>query len=182
MFQSLRINQPIYILSKGENPFLEIGSVAEVSRPRVGKWVQNNQYLYQNAPMPMVVDVTAQVNGEKRMLQGLPIDKNLYDGENNSTFVTEDKQLMINEIIAQKQQYDNIISNYEKSKNLSEIYSQMLDDLNPEESKRKATELKLASVEEALEEQRKMNAEILAQLQNMQAKLDEGTSYKTKKL
>lgn len=78
--------------------------------------------------------------------------------------------------------FDNIISNYEKSKNLSEIYSQMLDDLNPEESKRKATELKLASVEEALEEQRKMNAEILAQLQNMQAKLDEGTSYKTKKL
>lgn len=162
MFQSARANSQIFILTKGLKPFLEVGTIQSVSQPRPAQF--NNQQPYQ-FPQPMVVDVVADVNGEKRNLNGLPADKTIFDFQQGNMVVTIDKNLIINEIKALGRNDEYTIKQYEPAKERLVIYKGMIDTLCPEEAEKRKNDEKIQSLEKSLEQQNKINEQMLAQLQ-----------------
>lgn len=111
----------------------------------------------------MVVDIVAQVGNEKRNLNGLPSDKDIFDYQGNMV-ITTNKDLMSNEVKMLKEQHENIVKSYDRSKELIGIFETMLVSLNPEEAEKKRNEQKIASLEESLRQQSEINKQMLAQL------------------
>lgn len=183
MFQSARVNSQIFILTKGVNPVLEVGTVMSVGQPRMGQMAQPNQY-----PIPMVVDLVAQVGNDKRTLTGLPADKDIFDYQGNLV-VSDNKDLMSNELKMLRQQHENIVASYEKSKELIGVFDGMLVSLNPEEAEKKRNEARIADLEakyaeqvEMTRRQVEMNEQLMQQMQQFMSKLDAApaTPKKTK--
>ena len=76
MFQSLRNNQNFYILTKGVQPRLDIGTVTSVSVPQL-KFSSIPQGL--GAQPEYVVDISVLVNGSQQQFQRLPANKEIAD-------------------------------------------------------------------------------------------------------
>ena len=72
MFQSLRINQQFYILTKGVNPRLDVGTVMTVTAPQI-----KFPAVPQGLQPEYVVDVTVTVNGATQQFQRLPANKEI---------------------------------------------------------------------------------------------------------
>ena len=159
MFSTVRPNSQIFILTKSINPTLEVATVLNVSQPRIGQMQQQNQFQ----PMPMVVDIVAQVGSEKRNLNGLPSDKDIFDYQGNMV-ITSNKELMSNEVKMLKEQHENIVKSYDRSKELIGVFDSMLVALNPEEAEKKRNEQKIAALEESLRQQNEINNKMLEQL------------------
>lgn len=159
MFSTVRTNSQIFILTKGANPLLEVGNVVTVSQPRIGQMQQPNQY-----PLPMVVDIVAQVGNDKRNLNGLPSDKDIFDYMGNMV-ITANRDLMANELKMLKEQNENIVKSYDHSKELVGIFDGMLLSLNPEEAEKKQNAAKMAALEQTVAQQAEINRQMLAQLQ-----------------
>lgn len=163
MFKSIRINNPIYILTKAYNPVLETGIVTSVSQPRPGQVNQSNPYM----PAPMVVDIVATFGNDRRNLNGLPAEQSIFDYQQGGMVVTEDKNLIINEVKSLYQQEEAKVNGYDHSKELMGIYSNMLNQLDPEAMERKRNADKISQLENALAQQTKINEQILAKLEAM---------------
>lgn len=168
MFKTLRVNSPIYILTRAYTPTLETAIISQpVPPPRRSQYNNGSQNPYQQYQQDWVVDIVAQCNGERRNIQGLPAD--MVAAECGNTYVTEDKNLIINEIRNLFQQEEAKVNGYEHSKELLDVYSTMLNTLVPEEMERKRNAEKIGMLENSLAQQSKLNEEILKQLQAMSA-------------
>lgn len=175
MFQSARVNSQIYILSKGINPILEVGTIVSVGQPRMGQMTAPNQY-----PMPMVIDLVAQVGNDKRNLTGLPADKDIFDYQGNMV-ITDNKDLMSNELKMLKQQHENIVASYEKSKELIDVFDGMLVSLNPEEAEKKRNEARISELEAKYAESVEMNQQLMQKLNEFMSQISAGgTATKNK--
>lgn len=179
MFKQSRINSFIYILTKGQNPVLETGVIQNVSQPRVPQFVPNQQNPYQY-PQPMVVDIVANVGQDKRNLNGLPADNDIFDF-NGNVVVTLDKDKIANEIKVLYKEQENIYNSHDNAKKLMGIYSGMLASLNPEEAKAKEQADKIDSLEKALAQQAEINRQVMEQMQMMMSKFDAGSNVKPSK-
>lgn len=176
MFKSIRINNPIYILTKSYNPMLETGIVSSVSQPRMGQGNPNNPYM----PAPMVVDIVATFGNDRRNLNGLPAEQSIFDYQQGGMVVTEDKSLIVNEIKSLYQQEEAKVNGYDHSKELMGIYSNMLNQLDPEAMERKRNADRMTYLENALAQQTKINEQILAQLQSLSGNTSGGDSDSTR--
>lgn len=145
MFKQSRPNSFIYILTKGQNPVLETGVIQTVSQPRMSQFTPNQQNQYQY-PQPMVVDVVASVGQDRRNLNGLPADNDIFDF-NGNVVITLDKEKVINEIKVLYKEQESIYNSHDKAKELMGVYSGMLSSLNPEEAEKKAQAEKINSLE-----------------------------------
>lgn len=179
MFKQARSNSFIYILTKGQNPILETGVIQTVSPPRVPQFVPNQQNPYQY-PQPMVVDIVANVGQDKRNLNGLPADNDIFDF-NGNVVVTLDKDKIANEIKVLYKEQENIYNSHDKAKELMDVYSGMLASLNPEEAKAKEQADKIDSLEKALAQQAEINRQMMEQMQMMMKRIDAGSNVKTSK-
>lgn len=162
MFKQSRPNSYIYILTKGQNPVLETGVIQTVSQPRVPQFVPNQQNPYQY-PQPMVVDIVANVGQDKRNLNGLPADNDIFDF-NGNVVITLDKGKIINEIKVLYKEQENIYNGRDRAKELMGIYSGMLSSLNPEEAEKKAQADKIAYLESAMAKQTEMFNQLMQQM------------------
>ena len=164
MFKQARQNSFIYILTKGINPILETGVIQSVSQPRLGQMPQQPQpYQF---PQPMVVDIVATVGSERRNLNGLPSENDIFDYMGNMV-ITTDKEKIMNEIKALHKEQENIVLGHDRAKELMGIYSGMLTSLNPEEAEKKAQSEKLASLENAYLRQCQLNEQMMEQQKQM---------------
>ena len=130
MFSALRQNSPIYILDKGSEPSLEIGTVVSTT-PRMG--------TYQNA-FNSTVDIKAKVGEITKEFNQLPanMSKTYY---NNSVVVTSDKDSMLQEV---EGFIRNSLPYHQK---VVESGESMLAILNPQIAKDKANEEKINQLE-----------------------------------
>lgn len=179
MFKQARSNSFIYILTKGQNPILETGVIQTVSQPRMSQFTPNQQNPYQY-PQPMVVDVVANVGQDRRNLNGLPADNDIFD-YNGNVVVTLDKDKIANEIKVLYKEQENIYNGHDRAKELMGIYTGMLSSLNPEEAKAKAQADKIDSLEKALAQQAEINRQMMEQMQMMMSKFDAGSNTKPSK-
>ena len=144
MFQSLRINQQFYILTKGANPRLDIGMVTAVTAPQM-KFPAMPQGLGQPE---YVVDVTVLVNGATQQYQKLPANKEIADfGDGyGNIVVSTSKEAMNNEIATLKSRSEDHIKRVEEEKQKILIYESILQQLNPEYAERQKQDIEIANL------------------------------------
>lgn len=131
MFQSLRTNQPFYILTKGINPRLDVGMVTAVSAPQM-KFPAMPQGL--GSQPEYVVDVTVTVNGATQQYQRLPANKEIADfGDSfGNIVVSMNRDAMNNEIAILKTKSEDHIKRVNEEKQKILAFESILQQLNPE--------------------------------------------------
>lgn len=181
MFSTVRVNQQIYILDKANGTF-EVGTVCEEPKTRFSQMTPNQQF---NTPYPQpmtvqVVDLKIQTPNGTQALQGLPMDKNVYDNPAKTLFATEDKATMLNELKVLKSQSENHVKQTQYHQEMIGKYDGWIDMLNPEEAEKKRNDAKIASLEKGLAQQQEMNRQLIEQMQALMMKLDGGNAKQTK--
>ena len=169
MFQSARVNQTIYILSKEAVPRIEIGTITQVTQP---------VYKFPTAPQfgqmqEQVVDVYANVGGAQRQFQQLPANKesaNYVTGGN--VFVTISRDAMNAEIATLKNEAVGIINRVEEERQKIVKYDEILMQLNPEYAENQRREQEMASMKQRMEAMASDNAELKGMVAQLLAKLD----------
>lgn len=169
MFQSARVNQPIYILYKESVPRIEIGSITQVTQP---------VYKFPTAPQfgqmqEQVVDVFANVGGAQRQFQQLPANKDSANYvSNGNVFVTVSRDAMNAEIATLKNEAVGIINRVDEERQKIVKYDEILMQLNPEYAENQRREQEMASMKQRMEAMASDNAELKGMVAQLLAKLD----------
>lgn len=141
MFQNLRQNSQIFILHKGDKPYLENGYVTSISpvKPKYGLPPAFGQQ------QDMIVDIIAKVNGSIVNYNSLPANLDIADSFNEGIIITDNKEAMNAEILALKQKSQEILSSVNLHKELITSYEDILNTLNPEyaEKQQQQTEINI---------------------------------------
>lgn len=139
MFQNLRTNSTLYILHKEDIPYIEYGSVANVSAPKP-KYPTNHAFG-QFPQMETVVDVVVTINGQSTNLQGLPAGLDIADfGHNGNIVVSSSKDAINNEVVLMKQKSNDILGSIDFHRNVIAACDKMLNILNPEVAEKQKQE------------------------------------------
>lgn len=169
MFQSARVNQPIYILYKEAVPRIEIGTITQVTQP-VYKFPTAAPY---GQMQEQVVDVFANVGGAQRQFQQLPANKesaNYVTGGN--VFVTVSRDAMNAEIATLKNEAVGIINRVDEERQKIVKYDEILMQLNPEYAENQRREQEIATMKNQMATMASDNAELKSMMAQVLAKLD----------
>ena len=159
MFQSLRVNQPFYILTKGPNPKLDIGTVSSVTAPQI-KFPSLPQGL--GASPEYIVDVIVLVNGVTQTFQKLPANKEIVDfgeGFGNIT-VSTSRDAMNNEIATLRNQSESHIMRVDEEKQKIVAYDAMFQQLNPEYAEKQKQEAEITNLKNQVAAMAQSNANL----------------------
>ncbi len=132
MFQTLRVNSPIYILHKEGTPYVETGTVVSVSNPMPKFSMPNPAMQPFGSPTEMVVDVVANVNGQQMSFQKLPANKDIEDSLINKIVISTNRDAMNSEVVALKQRSIDHINSVEYHQGVILGCDKILETLNPE--------------------------------------------------
>lgn len=158
MFQSLRINNQFYILHKEMNPYVEVGSVTNVSAP-MPKFP--NPVMF-GQTQEMVVDVTVKVGEQSLTFQKLPVNADIADFSNNGNVVVScSRDAMNAEIASMKQKSTEVINSVDYHKSVISGCDTMLQSLNPEFAERQRQEADNKALREEVSELKSMLAEFM---------------------
>ena len=151
MFQNLRINSTLYILHKDAVPYIEYGSVVNVSAP-------NPKYpstppLGQFPQREMVVDVVVSINGQNTNLQGLPAGQDIADfGHNGNIVVSSSRDAINNEISMMKQKSIDLLNSVSYHQEVISSCDKMLNLLNPEFAAKQQQEKEISDLKAQMAE------------------------------
>ena len=145
MFQSLRTNQQFYILYKGVNPRLSIGTVTQVSVPQL-KFPTVPTGL--NTQPEYVVDVVVNVNGQTQQFQRLPANKEIADfGDNYGNIVVSmSRDAMNSELATLKNSSEEHIRRVDEERQKIIAYETILQQLNPEYAEKQRQEAEIENL------------------------------------
>lgn len=169
MFQSLRTNQQFYILTKGANPRLDIGSVTAVTSPQI-KFQAIPQGL--GSQPEYVVDVTVSINGATQQYQRLPANKEIADfgdGFGNIVVATS-RDAMNNEIATLKNRSEDHINKVEEERQKLIAYEAILQQLNPEYAEKQKQEAEILNLKNQVATMAKTNANLEQMMQQLLSK------------
>lgn len=177
MFQSLRVNQQFYILTKGAQPRLDIGTVTAVTQP-----VLKFQSMPQLGTQPeYVVDVNVNVNGAPQQYQKLPANKEFADFGIGNMFVTMSRDAMNAEIANLKKASEDHINRVQEEEAKIVAYDSILRQLNPEYAEKQRQEQEMESLKSDMAHMRQGYSNLENMMQQLLAKLDgEAKQPKTK--
>lgn len=131
MFSGVRQNNLFYILEKENEPKLRIGQVVSVSNPQP---VFNQQY---GKPTESYVDITVQVDNETMEFKKLPASASIADSGKDGVIVSDNKEVMNNEVESMLQSSQSILDRIDYHKKVVENCNQILRVLNPRLAKEK---------------------------------------------
>ena len=159
MFQSVRPNSQIFILHKGEKPFVETGIV-------VGQPLVKPKYSVPSAfgkPQEMVVDVAVKVNGDSVTYTNLPAQLDISDSYSNgeNIVVADNREAINSEILSLKQKSTEIINSKEYHEGLLSCYEKMLSELNPEFAEKQAQKEEIENLKDQMSEMSKNISELM---------------------
>lgn len=152
-FSNLRSGNQLYILHKDSIPTIEIGKVISISQvaPKYG----NNMYSPE-----MVVDITANVNGQSTNFQKLPALGDIADFGN--TIVRScNKDAMSSEVSSMKQRSVDLINSVESHQNIIKGCDEILTQLNPEIKEKQRQEEENKALRDELNQLKDMFKEFL---------------------
>lgn len=149
MFSNLRQNSQIYILHKGDNPYIEVGSVVSVSQP-VPRFPVNNF----GTPQELVVDLVVKVNDNDITLKKLPANLDIADqgAFNESIVITTSREAMNAEVDTLRQKSLNIINSKSYHEKLFQDYEVILQKLNPEFAEQKQQKQEIDMLKQQMSE------------------------------
>ena len=168
MFQSLRVNSQFFILHKDANPYVETGTVVNVSAPQVKYPLPQNI----GQPQEMVVDVTININGTNQTYQKLPANQDVADfGTVGNIVVATSRDALSSEIVGLKKRSSDIVESVEYHRGLITSYDSILQQLNPEyrekqQQQAEINELKtqLGQMSQSMTELMEMNKQLMTEL------------------
>lgn len=130
MFSGVRQNNLFYILEKENEPKLRIGQVVSVSNPQP----MFGQY---GTPTENFVDITVQVDNETMEFKKLPASSSIADSGKDGVIVSDNKEVMNNEVESMLQSSQSILERVDYHKKVVENCNQILRVLNPRLAKEK---------------------------------------------
>lgn len=151
-FSNLRSGNQLYILHKDSVPTIEIGKVISISQvsPKYG-----NMYSPE-----MVVDISANVNGQPTNFQKLPALGDIADFGNNIV-LSCNKDAMSSEVISMKQRSVDLINSVELHQNIIKGCDEILTQLNPEIKEKQRQEEENKALRDELNQLKDMFKEFL---------------------
>jgi len=126
MFSNLTPNSVLYIADLKSTPKIISGLIERVSLPR-------QRYNNFNPTLEMVVDITANIGGERREFKSVPNNSIADFGEDNF-ILAENKDTLISYITSMRQNSQKIIDSMEKHQSLIAKYDEALSELNPNQA------------------------------------------------
>lgn len=168
MFQSLRINAQVFILHKDANPYVETGTVVNVSAPQMKFPLPQNI----GQPQEMVVDVIININGSNQTYQKLPANQDVADfGTSGNIVVATSRDALSAEVVGLKKISSDIVESVEYHRGLIASYDSILQQLNPEyrekqQQQAEINELKtqLGQMSQSVSELMELNKQLMADL------------------
>lgn len=160
MFQSLRPNNQIYILSKGDSPELQIGSVVSVGMP-MPKYKIPPVY---GQPQEMVVDICVNVNGQDVNYQKLPASVDIADFGTGGAVIADNREAMNAEVLSLKNKSVETVNSIDRHKSIIKACDEILAGLNPEYAERKQQQTEINDLKSQVSELMRMNRELMARL------------------
>ena len=156
-FSNLRSGNQLYILHKDSIPTIEIGKVISISQvsPKYG-----NMYSPE-----MVVDISANVNGQPTNFQKLPALGDIADFGNNIV-LSCNKDAMSSEVTSMKQRSVDLINSVELHQNIIKGCDEILTQLNPEIKEKQRQEEENKALRDELNQLKDMFKEFLKQNKN----------------
>lgn len=151
MFSVVNKGALIYVLDKrGDSPVLKQGVVADTVKMQP----QLSQFGVQtDINMKLVLDMGG---GDTMELTDLPGSQNTFTYPDGKVTVSESHDAMQGIISSLKKQSDDIVSGYDRHKELSGIYNDMLMDLNPEYRKNEERDRELQTLKSDVKEMKSM--------------------------
>ena len=151
-FSNLRSGNRLYILHKDSIPTIEIGKVISISQvsPKYG-----NMYSPE-----MVVDISANVNGQPTNFQKLPALGDIADFGNNIV-LSCNKDAMSSEVLSMKQRSVDLINSVELHQNIIKGCDEILTQLNPEIKEKQRQEEENKALRDELNQLKDMFKEFL---------------------
>lgn len=165
MFQTLRVNSPIYILHKEGTPYVETGAVVSVSNP-IPKFPIPNNPMQPFGSAEMVVDVVANVNGQQMTFQKLSANKDIEDSTINKLTIASNRDAMNAEVSALKQRSIDHINSVEYHQNVIVGCDKILESLNPEFGEKVRRDKEIADLRGQVAEMSNAFRELMATLQS----------------
>lgn len=132
MFSNLTQNSILYVLDLNNNPKVLSGPIESVSIPRP-------KYNTFNPSMEMIVDIVANIAGERREFKGVP-NTSIANFGDAAFIIAENKDALSSYITSMLQNSKTILNSMEKHKKLVEDYETALSELNPAVKDNKAIE------------------------------------------
>ena len=126
MFSNLTPNSVLYIADLKSTPKIISGLIERVSLPR-------QRYNNFNPTLEMVVDITANIGGERREFKSVPNNSIADFGEDNF-ILAENKDTLISYITSMRQNSQKIVDSIEKHQSLIAKYDEALSELNPNQA------------------------------------------------
>lgn len=135
MFSGLRENAPIFILTKGEKPVLQVGTVVNVSNPNIGFGAQ----------LPMInpgalMEVTVKVGDNSFDLKSLPCSQSSHYYSKENAYVTDNWQEMLNEVDNLERASQSVVDSAPLHSDLVRAYQGMKEQLDPQIAKERANQ------------------------------------------
>lgn len=160
MFQSLRPNNQVYILSKGDSPELQMGSVVSVGMP-MPKYKIPPVY---GQPQEMVVDICVNVNGQDVNYQKLPASADIADFGTGGVVIADSREAMNAEVVSLKNKSVETVNSIDRHKSIIKACDEILAGLNPEYAERKQQQTEINDLKSQVSELMRMNRELMARL------------------
>ena len=129
MFSNLTPNSVLYIADLKSTPKIVNGLIERVSLPRP-------KYNNFNPTLEMVVDITANIGGERREFKSIPNNSIADFGEDNF-ILAENKDTLVSYITSMRQNSQKIVDSMEKHQSLIAKYDEALNELNPNQADNK---------------------------------------------
>lgn len=126
MFSALRQGSLLYILEKGKNPTLKIGTVTSTTQPNY-----NNNFMINGA----TIDINVKVNDQVLDFRNVPSSQSVANY--NNAIIAETKELMSNEVESILTNSRSVIDSVPYHTNVIESCEQIQKELNPRFAKEK---------------------------------------------
>ena len=167
MFGQLRINNPLFVLTKQGSPSLEIGTVVSVTAPMP-------QLSSIGQPTMYTVDVTARINDQNITYQKLPANMDVADFAGNGNVVVAcSRESMNSELQAMRQRSVDVVKSVDYHNGLIQAIDKIIQDLNPEEAEKLAlqkevTDLKgqMLQMSQSVNALLEQNRQLMEQIKN----------------
>ena len=167
MFGQLRINNPLFVLTKQGSPSLEIGTVVSVTAPMP-------QLSSIGQPTMYTVDVTARINDQNITYQKLPANMDVADFAGNGNVVVAcSRESMNSELQAMRQRSVDVVKSVDYHKGMIQSIDKIIQDLNPEEAEKLAlqkevTDLKgqMLQMSQSVNALLEQNKQLMEQIKN----------------
>lgn len=176
MFQNLRENQQIYVLTKTPTPSIAMGTVVRIQGP-----MQKFQTTPNMIPQTeFVMDIIVSVNGMNRTFSQLPVNKDSAEYVNEQTIIAMSRDAMNAELNSLKTESMNAIQRGRDEEARLPVWDELILQLNPEVAEKQRQEQEITTLKNQVAQLAQTNSNLENMMARLMDKLDGDGNKSTK--